>query len=366
MILEIMLEILSPTIITERRSLRGFLKTLDYIPASTLRGAILSELYRNGIVGDDFLKSERDKPSVIASYAYPVTSDGKKCYPSHPFMYRCKVCGQYENYLDKIIEDLERDGDLERYGELRKLIGITCRNGHAALENLYSKYYPSETCKVSASRFICTGVNKRRGSSETGMLYEYEAITPGRKFWATLTIPDEIEKYIDGLEIRIGRGISRGFGISKIVKSKVISLREAAMKIEEALTHGRYLVLFGSSPLVSCHEKSYTPYPSSIDLSNIAAISALGEKGKLVIKTVYGKADFRIGGWDMHRNVEKVSVKFATRPGAIVIAEYYGTPLALAALSLLGTVERLGDTLITGVNMLHPVRSHPIFTLGGK
>ena len=87
MILEIMLEILSPTIITERRSLRGFLKTLNYIPASTLRGAILSELYRNGIVGDDFLKSEREKPSVIASYAYPVTSGGEKCYPSHPFMY---------------------------------------------------------------------------------------------------------------------------------------------------------------------------------------------------------------------------------------------------------------------------------------
>ncbi|MEM1990860.1 MAG: hypothetical protein QW782_09570, partial [Candidatus Bathyarchaeia archaeon] len=107
MILEIMLEILSPTIITERRSLRGFLKTLNYIPASTLRGAILSELYRNGIVGDDFLKSEREKPSVIASYAYPVTSGGEKCYPSHPFMYRCKVCGQYENYLGKIIEDLE-------------------------------------------------------------------------------------------------------------------------------------------------------------------------------------------------------------------------------------------------------------------
>ncbi|MEM0049617.1 MAG: hypothetical protein QW424_07045 [Candidatus Bathyarchaeia archaeon] len=360
MILEIVLEILSPTIITERRSLRGFLKTLDYIPASTLRGAILSELYRNGIVGDDFLKSEREKPSVIASYAYPVTSGGEKCYPSHPFMYKCKVCGQYENYLGKIIEELERDE------KLKELTDITCRNGHMALENLYSKHYPSEAGKVPASRFICTGVNKRRGSSETGMLYEYEAITPGRKFWTTLAIPDKIEKYIDGLEIRIGRGISRGFGISKIIKSRVISLREVAMRIEEALTHGRYLVLFSSSPLVSCHEKFYTPYPSEIDLSNIAAISALGEKGKLMIKTVYGKADFHIGGWDMHRNAEKVSVKFATRPGAIVVAEYDGTPSALAALSLLGTVERLGDTLITGVNMLHPARSHPIFTLGGK
>jgi len=358
-ILEIILEILSPTIITERRSPRGFLKTLDYIPASTLRGAILSELYRNGIIGDDFLKSEREKPSVIVSYAYPVTSSGEKCYPSHPFMYKCKVCEEYENYLGKIIENLERDE------KLKELIDITCKNGHMALENLYSKYYPSETGKVPASRFICTSVSKKRGSSEIGMLYEYEAITPGRKFWATLAIPDKIEKYIDELEIRIGRGISRGFGLSKIIKSKVVSLKDVAMRIEEALTHSRYIVLFGLSPLISCHEKFYTPYPLEIDLSNIAEMSTLNEKGKLMIKTVYGKADFHIGGWDMYKNVEKTSVKFATRPGAIVVAEYNGTPLALAALSFLGTVERLGDTLITGVNMLHPVRGHPIFTLGG-
>ncbi|MCX8171650.1 MAG: hypothetical protein N3E47_06775, partial [Candidatus Bathyarchaeota archaeon] len=236
--LEIILETLSPTIIAERRSLRGFLKTLNYIPASTLRGAILSELYRRGIIKDDFLKNERESPSLVASYAYPVTSGGKKAYPSHPFMYECKVCKWRKNYLNNVI------GELESYGELRELIPATCENGHAALENLYSKCYPDDANKVPASRFICTGVSKRRGSSETGMLYEYEAMTPGRKFWATLALPDRIMEHIDGLEIHIGRGISRGFGRSKIVKTRTISLRDIALRIGETITCGRYVVFY--------------------------------------------------------------------------------------------------------------------------
>ncbi|MEM1515734.1 MAG: hypothetical protein QXO15_07900 [Nitrososphaerota archaeon] len=354
--LEIILEILSPTIVTERRSLRGFLKVPNYIPALTLRGAILSELYRRGIIGKDFLKNERERPSVIVSYAYPVTSEGEKSYPSHPFMWECKMCGQRENYLSRII------GDLENYGELRELMRIACKNGHMVLENLYSKCYPTDANKILASRFICTGVSKERGSSETGMLYEYEAMTPRRRFWATLSIPDEIMECIDGLEICIGRGISRGFGRSKIVESKIVSLRDATMRVEGAIAHGKYIALYASSPLVSCHNSYYTPYPLEIDLSSIAAPIDVG--GKLRIKAVYGRSDFHIGGWDLYENVEKPSVKFATRPGAIVTAEFAGSPLALAALSLLGTVERLNNALITGVNMLHPVRSNPMFEMG--
>lgn len=360
--LEVEVEILSPTIITERRSVRGFLKALDYIPASTLRGAVISELYRRGIVDEGFLRSERVKPSIIVSYAYPITSDGRRTYPAHPFMYKCKLCnnkeGKIENVLSNVINDLESNG------KLTEPIYTTCKQGHVALESLYSEPYPEEKNKVSTARFLCTGVSKERGTSETGMLYEYEAITPGRKFWATMAVPEELEKYIDGLEVRIGRGISRGFGMSKIVKSSVVSLRGMASKIENIVSSRGYLVLYASSPLVSCYETSYEPYPSSIDLSRVTAMLAIGDGGKLEVKAVYGRSDFRIGGWDMYENVEKTSIKFATRPGAIVVAKYSGSPLALAALSLVGTVERLGDTVITGVNILHPVRMHPIFEMG--
>lgn len=369
MFLEITLEMLSPAVIVERRSLRGFLKALDYIPASTLRGAILSELYRMGVVKDDFLGRERENPSVIASYAYPLINGDKKTYPSHPFIYKCKICGESKNYLDylaKIIEELERDG------ELREIRPITCKEGHAALESLYSKPYPDEkdrkdqkVHRVPASRFISTSVSKERGSSETGMLYEYETITPGRRFWATLAIPDKIGEYIDGLEIHIGRGISRGFGRAKITKSKAISLKDIEVRISESITNRNYLVLYAQSPVVSCNGTSYTPYPPEIDFSRIKVVPELHEKSKLKIKAVYGRADFHIGGWDMYRNVEKPTIKFAIRPGAIVTAEFNGSPLALAVLSLLGTIEQLSGAIITGVNMLHPARAHPIFHIGG-
>lgn len=361
--LEITLEILSPTVIAERRSLRGFLKVLDYIPASTLRGAILSELYRVGVIKEDFLEDERRNPSVIASYAYPLIDGGEKSYPGHPFMYKCKICGESENHLADVIEELESNG------ELRGVKHITCKKGHTTLESLYSKPYfngkDQKVRRIPTSRFISTSVSKERGSSETGMLYEYEAITPGRRFWTTLAIPDKIGEYVDGLEIHIGRGISRGFGRSKIVNSKVINLKDVEMKIGGSITDGKYLVLYASSPMVSCSGGVYTPYPLEIDVSGIKTTPEVCEEGRLKIKAVYGRADFHIGGWDMYRNVEKPTVKFATRPGAIVTAEFNGSPSALAFLSLLGTIERLGDTVITGVNMLHPVRAHPIFTLGG-
>lgn len=358
--LEITLEILSPTVVVERRTLRGFLKPLDYIPASTLRGAIVSGLYRMGVVGDDFLESERRSPSVIASYAYPVVDGGKRSYPGHPFMYKCKVCGAVEDRLSEVVEDLEEGGELREAGR------VACRRGHVALDALYSKPYPSgEGGEVPAGRFICTGVSKGRGSSEVGMLYEYEAMTPGRRFWATLALPDGLEEHIDGLEVRIGRGVSRGFGRSKVVRSRVISLDDVAMKIKEGMAHGKYFVLYASSPLVSCSGSSYAPYPLEIGLPEAIAMPVACERGRLKIKAVYGRADFRIGGWDMYGNVEKPAIKFATRPGAVVTAEFVGSPSSLAALSLLGTVERLGDTAITGVNMLHPVRAHPIFAGGG-
>ncbi|MEM2169775.1 MAG: RAMP superfamily CRISPR-associated protein [Candidatus Nezhaarchaeales archaeon] len=354
--LEIILEVLSPTIITERRTLRGFLKVPNFIPASTLRGAILSELYRRGVIEEDFLKGERTKPSVIASYAHPVTSRGEKSYPSHPFMWECKTCEERINYLSEVIDDLEN------YNNLRERTHITCRKGHVTLETLYSKYYPIDDGrerKVSTSRFVCTSVSKTRGSSEVGMLYEYEAIAPGRRFWAILSIPDELVKYIDGLEIRIGRGISRGFGISKIIELSMISLREVLMRIEDSIIRRDYVVFYSPSPLISCHEDYYSPYPMEIDSSRIAV--PINAKGRLKIKAVYGKSDFQIGGWDVYENVEKPTIKFATRPGAIVTAEFTGDIQFLAALSLSGTIERLGNTVITGVNMLHPIRSHPLF-----
>lgn len=359
--LEIMLETLSPTVVTARISVRGFLKALDHIPASMLRGAILSELYRSGVVDKSFLESERyGKPSVITSYAYPITSEGKKSYPGHPFMYKCKVCGSIENYLGEIINRLELDGGL------REKVPISCRYGHKALESFHSRFYPSEDGgKVPTSRFICTGVSKRRASSEAGLLFEYEAISPGRRFWATLALPNEVTDYIDGLEIYIGRGISRGFGRSRIVKLREIILEDVAMQVEQSLTSGGYIALYASSPLISCIGSSYAPYPQSIDLSRAAAMASINEEGSLKIRAVYGRADFQIGGWDMAKNSEKPSLWFAARPGSIAVAEYSCSSIALAALSLLGTVECIGDTFFTGVNMLHPLRSHPIFTSGG-
>lgn len=132
---KIKFELLSPTIITERKSRTGFLKTPRYIPASTLKGAIIAELYRSGVVDENFVKSEA-QTSIITSYAYPLVKETES-YPCHPLMYKCKACGEVVNCAkDDVVHFLEEEG------MLGNLAYATCSMEHATLENLCSKVYP--------------------------------------------------------------------------------------------------------------------------------------------------------------------------------------------------------------------------------
>ena len=56
--------------------------------------------------------------------------------------------------------------------------------------------------RIFASRSVSVGVSKRRASSRRGLLYEYEAISAGQKFWANLAIPNEL-RVSEGMEFVI-------------------------------------------------------------------------------------------------------------------------------------------------------------------
>lgn len=352
---KLVLKLLSPAIIVERKTRTGFLKCLDYIPAPMLRGAILSAFYRNGKVSYEFLKGS-EALSVIASPAYPVGDIGES-YPCHPFAYRCKICGEVKNYVADVLSKLER-GEKPNYRQL-------CDKGHAALESLHPKpYIPSgnslKNVGILTHGAICVGISKYKASAERGMLFEYEAIATGHRFWTTIMLPDKLANLLEpGLELYVGRGISRGFGKAQITSVKEVELKDV---IERTLSHtvNNRIVLYALSPLLSCREREYSPYPRELDLSDVATKAGLNAHGKLVIEAVYGKTSSYAAGWDMIRNKERPTFNSATNPGAIAIAKFKGESEALAILSFTGTIEQYSDSTITGVNMLTPMKGHPM------
>ena len=87
---EVKIKTLSPTIIPERKIERGYKGQLKYIPSTTLRGAILTSLYMKGYLDLEEVKTIGKSCELLVSNAYLIDS-GFKSYPSHPFMYRCKI-----------------------------------------------------------------------------------------------------------------------------------------------------------------------------------------------------------------------------------------------------------------------------------
>ena len=357
--LELEVELLSSAILTARRTITGFASTLDYIPASTLRGALLSSLYRAGAVSRDFIESEREKPQLTVSPAYPVV-DGRKAYPSHPFIYKCKVCKDSKNYASEVISTLE----VGREPAYRQ----KCRpKEHLALKVLHPKpviFHGSsvEQATVESCRAVAVGISRHRATSVKGMLYDYEAMAAGQRFWATATVPSQVEIQV-GTELMSGRGISRGFGRAEVTKVDEVDLREEAEVVANAF-RGRRIVLYSFSWLASVSNGRCRPYPTEINLSSIAELCGIRGAGKLEVEAVYGKVGAFSTGWDMLENVERPTLPNACNPGSIAVAklvagEIRSSSQMLAALAYTGLVEHAGVVPIAGLNMLVPLRGHP-------
>lgn len=365
---DIVFTLRSPAIVTKRLTERGFLSPLNYIPATTLRGALISALYGMGAVDRDFIDKESKEPRFIASPAYPY-AEGRKSYPCHPFAYECKVVHgetiERVNYASEAVDSIERGDEPE--------FRMVCTEGHAALDIPYSRpIIPDDggflTVSLPSHGAVCVGISKNRASSQRGMLYEYEALPANAQFWATVAIPDEVEVK-QGMIFHIGRGVSRGFGEAQITEVKEIGLEKLAQSFSEALK-GRYIALYSQSFCVWSNGSECRPYPKEIDLHG-SVLSWFGldvrEKCTLEIVKAYGRTSQLHTGWDIARNIEKPMLTTASQPGTVFLAKLKreNCAKALAALSLVGTIEPVGwyggeHLYITGVNMLTPLRTHPL------
>ena len=365
-IVEVKLTLKSPAILAERRSASGFLGAFDYIPASTLRGAILTSLYVEGKVNEDTLSKEDMKPSLIASPAYPLSPKGKS-RPASPFIWKCKKC-ELNRVLEKSEECDSEGGEDKKDGAIldqeEKFIKVIyenalleipseCREGHRALKPLHPELIPEP--KRVVTRQISVGINKSRATAVKEMLYSYDVIFPPQTFWATLLLPEKYELN-NRFEVMVGRGLSRGFGLTEIELQREISLEE---KAEEYSNHikGKTVVLFAMSPTLQGGFNPQ-PYPRTVNLSKIGEQLGLSIDGALQIERVYGKTVRVRGGWSLLTNTNRPDY-YAKAQGSIIAAKVEAqsqkdAAKGLAVLAYHGTIEELNGFTITGVNMLRP------------
>lgn len=366
---EIYFKLMSPANITFKRTEKGFLSTLKYIPASMLRGALVSSLYWEGALSEELLKNEAIKPQIIASPAYPYKDD-EKAYPCHPFAYECKIPhGDYPedkeivNYVTEALSELIATGNAK--------YRISCSKGHIAIVPLHpNPVIPKgdrlRKVSLSSYRTVSVGISKRKGSSERGMLFEYESISAGQEFWSTLVAPEGLN-IKEGMEFAIGRGISRGFGRAKLTRLKEVSLDESVKQVSEAIENG-VVILYSLSQTISVKDSNYSTYPQTIDLEGVAKRVGIDAKGELRIDAAYGRTGTMFAGWDMMRNRERPKFSSVGNSGSILVARVEGDgdiTRAIAALRFLGTVEMVEEMPITGVNMLVPIKGHPMGGGGG-
>jgi hypothetical protein len=382
---EARIKILSPTIIPGRRVERGYKGQLNYIPSTTLRGAILTSLYTHGYISLEEAKSIGGSYELLVSNAYLI-DDGFKSYPSHPFMYKCKVPHKNEKG-ETVIESKIFISEYDVVGALKDgrdpKFKFECSMGHVAIEYPHPRPVRKSDkdgeafreVDVKVQSMISVGISKRRATSQAGMLYEYDAMIEGQEFWCYIGISKDsiYERIKGGLEIKIGRGVSRGFGHSIIEEVREISLDKMMgdLKSSGVAVEGRNIVFYALSPLLETDGlKSYKPYPSKLNLDSLMEICEIGGKaGVLEIKKVYGKSRTLHCGWDMHGNIRRPIFEHVASEGCIAVGSITGggnIPQSLAILSLIGYPIKISENyMLTGVNMLTPIQIHP-FLWGEK
>jgi hypothetical protein len=312
-LLEARIRLESPAIITTRRTERGFVKPSESIPGSTLRGAIVTALLREGRISS--AEEESRKPTILASPAYPLHPGGRSL-PATPFMWYCEKCREAVDLTRDLKESLLTGSEPE--------IRLTHACGEP-LRPLYGSLIATkrlERVGVRSFRATSVAISKSRGSAVKGMLFDYEAVAEGTEFWALMLAPDALEE-VKEMEIFVGRGASRGFG--------------------------RARVTFSPAPLQSGEGGVF------IALSPLTPLGEIEWGGcRVRLKRAFGRTLRTMAGWDYVRNAPRPFVSLVQR-GSVVVAEVDGE---CGGLLSVGLPVRLEDFLLTGVNALIPVSSY--------
>ncbi|BFH74739.1 hypothetical protein SJAV_26830 [Sulfurisphaera javensis] len=198
---------------TQMRKVKNYyFSVADYIPSTTLRGAILAEYYhQTGKIDESFFVSPA-YPINTAPAHYFSPAEKRK---ASTFIEKRGILKEKSEELDKgkeMIDIMELDDP-----ELKPKIGALIT--YLGKEDNYHKYtaYRSEAVIL---QHVAVSKGENIGTSERGMLFAYEYKKLG-EMWA-IAKPSEVVDTVK--EIRVGRGRSRGNKAIVIEKVKEIEI----------------------------------------------------------------------------------------------------------------------------------------------
>lgn len=235
-------ELCSPLILHQKRARAQFSPTLDYIPGSTLRGA-LAALYLRGDprrAQDPEFRSLFLEEQVFYPDLLPTANGGKPCHVTPATAWGCKRFGvkHAEAVTDTLLR-LELSAALRAAGRddwnkpLKDVAACpVCQSKYHVqpdacprdrLQKPYAQQLDPKFVAQEIQQILRTGtaVDRATGAVASGMLFSQQAVEAGQSFFGSLWLEDTQATYLierikavipNSGALYLGYGRSRGFG----------------------------------------------------------------------------------------------------------------------------------------------------------
>lgn len=291
------------------------------------------------------------------------------CIPSHPFNYKCKISNEIiyvssNTLYRKIIND-------EILEMIREILSRTCRVEVDIGENTYianikrglitpvkglikkenNKYTVCSRSKTISVEMVAIDKSSRSAKSE--MLYTYEALPEGTKYYSLMIAPDNVlGEILDSLNarnnkeiiLRMGRGVSKGYGVVGVKFYDKTSLLNEVDKYYAESLEDKILVLYSLSPVI--WSNIVVNINSDLGIPVLPGLFIMRDK-------IYSTGTVTVRGWSRLYNTPTPTLK-ALAPGAIItykVEDRNSLPSNIAELVLM--MQRLGGP---GLNFLIPLQ----------
>lgn len=318
-IIELQLTANSPLIVSKELPIGNNYLSLQYIPASMLKGAILTELrkkYCTSINIDDCAECNNDdcffKSKILNKFIVkPGNPIDKECNTYSIFneipktIQRCKKCGTLINSTLEYIESGIMIKKCSKCGNttFSKQSGPFCSNCNSIVE-------------VKKDFKTNIAIDREVFSTMEEMLFYYEAIRQQTSFTSLLVGEgSELKKEILDLKrIYVGRGKSRGYGAIDI-KSNIEdwnnSLSEIIARIQKCKNETDKIILISLTPTAS--------FKWTINgLATIPRIDEIEFNGaEFILEKALGSATY-ISGWALNTDTQKPRIN-AGIPGSVFV-----------------------------------------------
>jgi len=368
------IELESPTILVERVGRTGFTSMKDWIPGSTLRGAIVTWAVRTGMLEAGIFARESAEPKLLVHPAYPHSAeDGITARPPTPYIVSCKIKGRLLDLLGR--EGVTRLTGAESVDEMAKPLSDAadkCEISRSIPNSIKPYNSPvlvgKELKRLPARRMaeILTSVaiNKSIKSAERAMLFNYEVIPPGQRFRTLIvdmTGGDFLSFIRSGGPVFLGRGASRGFGRARmrVLRTWELELLRDTLKksVENWVVRGQScsrIAVYARSPVTKMMGWGLSSHFPQLNSSWIRVQAnvrvALGKDGRpLAIgrRTVFKSVSYVTG-------LPRPSLSCSDR-GSIFLVESDDDPEILSEAIAMGAVLGWDDLSVLGLNFLEPL-----------